>query len=91
MRPFLRGRAWRRPGGDAKGRLGPNHPEPFVPFFEPVTSYTSHAVQVAASMRSVCALANTGAVECWGGNEFGELGLLTTDDEAHPTPVQVAF
>ncbi len=78
-------------GGDAKGRLGPNHPEPFVPFFEPVTSYTSHAVQVAASMRSVCALAVTGAVECWGGNEFGELGLLTTDDEAHPTPVKVAF
>jgi alpha-tubulin suppressor-like RCC1 family protein len=43
---------------------------------------------VAAGYEDTCALLSTGDVECWGRNEFGELGNGTTT--LSDTPVQVS-
>ncbi|WP_420814276.1 hypothetical protein [Labilithrix luteola] len=32
-----------------------------------------------------------GTVQCWGGNEKGQLGQGTLDEQRHPTPVTVHF
>ncbi|GMV39870.1 MAG: hypothetical protein AMXMBFR64_15860 [Myxococcales bacterium] len=46
------------------------------------------AVQVAAGNGAACALMDDGTVRCWGRNDFGELGLPKSNDDA-ATPVQV--
>lgn len=78
-------------GDNTRGALGTDPKKPYSMFFEPATSFTGHAVQVAVAKESVCALAQGGTVTCWGSNEYGELGLGTTDLEPHPTPVAIAF
>ncbi|CAE7229395.1 HERC4 [Symbiodinium sp. CCMP2592] len=46
-----------------------------APTYVPIDLGTDlHAVQVSVGYRSACALLNTGAVKCWGVNDFGQLG-----------------
>ncbi|AKV00426.1 BNR repeat domain protein [Labilithrix luteola] len=59
--------------------------------FTKATSFTGHAVQVVTTAQTTCALLRTGEVDCWGGNQHGELGQGTADDDAHPTPAAVHF
>ncbi|MBN9159770.1 MAG: hypothetical protein BGO98_26740 [Myxococcales bacterium 68-20] len=77
-------------GADALGRLGPDQTSIYSALLKPIVSFKSHAVQVATSYRAVCALVKDGTVECWGSNQFGELGM-SPDEDRHATPVKIAF
>ncbi|HTY96459.1 MAG TPA: hypothetical protein VMB91_05420 [Solirubrobacteraceae bacterium] len=48
----------------------------------------SNAIQVTATERQTCALLSTGHIDCWGENDFGELGDGT--QTASAAPVEVA-
>jgi alpha-tubulin suppressor-like RCC1 family protein len=47
----------------------------------------SGVMQVSAGDGHTCALFKTGAVSCWGRNDFGQLGDGTTINHSAPTPV----
>src|SRR5262249_19787347 len=49
------------------------------------------AVGVTATSDAFCALLRSGAVQCWGGNGVGQLGLGTVDGNAHPQPTTLVF
>ncbi|MDF2694624.1 MAG: hypothetical protein K0S65_3007 [Labilithrix sp.] len=77
-------------GDDSHGQLGRDSDAGvFKEFFAPVVSFKEHAVRVALSDTTTCALVQGGTVSCWGGNEHGELGQGTADTGAHGTPVTV--
>jgi alpha-tubulin suppressor-like RCC1 family protein len=44
---------------------------------------------IAAGGQHACALMQTGAVECWGANYYGELGSGSTEPDESSLPVQV--
>ena len=44
-------------------------------------------IQVTVGATHTCALMDTGAVECWGGNSLGQLGDGTLVDRSSPTRV----
>ena len=52
-----------------------------------VVSLGSGVSAVSVGYRYACALLQTGAVECWGGNADGELGDGTTTSETSPVSV----
>ena len=56
-----------------------------------VTGLAGPAVQLASSSGAICALLRTGAVQCWGSNFQGELGIGVIDQETHPHPAAVLF
>jgi alpha-tubulin suppressor-like RCC1 family protein len=53
-----------------------------------VAGVSSGFVAIAAGRGHACALGNTGAIQCWGDNQFGQLGNGTNDNSR--TPVAVA-
>jgi alpha-tubulin suppressor-like RCC1 family protein len=72
---------------EASGQLG-NPPLYMAQVFGPVPALTN-VVQIADSSGAgqACALLQTGTVECWGYNGFGQLGNGTTTSSATPVPV----
>lgn len=46
-------------------------------------------IRIAAGGSSTCAIAPSGAVMCWGGNEYGELGIDSASTTKSATPVPV--
>ena len=78
-------------GDNARGALGKDPKQPFSMFFDPAETFTGHAVSVATSAGSVCALEQGGHVVCWGSNQHGELGLRTADEDPHATPRSIGF
>ncbi len=46
------------------------------------------AVSVSVGASSACAVAGSGAVQCWGGNRFGQLGDTSLADRAAPALVR---
>lgn len=79
-------RCW---GGNGNGQLGYGHRIPIgdneLPDFVGLVQLGGPAVSVSAGERHTCALLDTGAVRCWGDNDFGQLGYGNTttigDDE----------
>ncbi|MBT6443598.1 MAG: RCC1 repeat-containing protein, partial [Acidimicrobiaceae bacterium] len=45
------------------------------------------AVSITAGSEHTCAVLNTGAVNCWGNNDDGQLGNNTTDNSSAPVAV----
>jgi len=78
-------------GDNARGALGTESGTALSFTFQPARNLTDHAVRLAASSQSICAIVEGGSVLCWGSNEEGELGQGTTDAEQHATPVPVHF
>ena len=78
-------------GDNAFGALGRDPASPYGTFFERAELFAEHAVKVAATTHTVCALVRDGSVACWGSNAHGELGQGTTDTDPHPSPVRVRF
>jgi alpha-tubulin suppressor-like RCC1 family protein len=48
------------------------------------------ATDLATGHSTNCARRATGAIVCWGANDYGQLGLGTADANPHPTLTQVA-
>ncbi len=78
-------------GDNAFGALGRDPKVRFSTGFGPAEGLDGHAVALAASTQSVCALLKDGRVACWGSNGKGELGQGFRDHEPHPAPVLVRF
>ena len=52
-----------------------------------VSGLSSGVAAITTGKYHSCALLNSGAVRCWGGNEFGQLGDGTTVDRSSPVAV----
>lgn len=76
-------------GDDSSGQLGRGAVGTLTRRFVQSTAFKEHAVQVAMSSLTVCALTRDGNVTCWGGNVSGELGQSTLDSDPHATPADV--
>jgi alpha-tubulin suppressor-like RCC1 family protein len=73
-------------GNNRSGQLGSGdeeeHDEPV-----PVTGLAGVPVALAAGYSYTCALLDTGTVQCWGGNQYGQLGNGTTENSLTPVDV----
>ena len=69
--------------GVGAGRLGNGTAEPQAAP-GPVLGLTSGVMEIGTAYDTTCALTTIGALKCWGGNHFGQLGDGTTDHRAQP-------
>ncbi|AKU96511.1 hypothetical protein AKJ09_03175 [Labilithrix luteola] len=70
--------------GDADGGTG-------APLLTKAKALTDHVVSIQVGLFSSCALVQGGKVQCWGSNQYGQLGQGTRDDDRHGTPLTVKF
>jgi len=61
-------------GDNSKGQIGDGTTS-FRAQATPVVGLSAKVTQLALTYQSSCALLETGAVQCWGGNSQGELGV----------------
>jgi alpha-tubulin suppressor-like RCC1 family protein len=52
-----------------------------------VTGLSSGVTAISATGGHTCAVTSAGAVECWGSNEYGQVGDGTTKEKLSPVPV----
>jgi alpha-tubulin suppressor-like RCC1 family protein len=75
-------------GANDGGQLGNGSTERGSPSPVPVEGITD-ATQVSAGKDNTCALLSNHTIECWGANNFGQLGNGSADLGYRSTPVQV--
>jgi alpha-tubulin suppressor-like RCC1 family protein len=74
-------------GNNSDGQLGNGSAVSFSNVPVQVTGLTSGVTSVAVGGDFACAVIAGGAVVCWGGNEFGELGDGSPSDSSVPVAV----
>jgi alpha-tubulin suppressor-like RCC1 family protein len=76
-------------GNNQVGQLGPRQTESSARLNPPaaVPGLPDDIVQLVVGGGHNCVLTSTGAVTCWGGNNYGQLGDGTTTDSATPIDV----
>jgi hypothetical protein len=75
-------------GDNADGQLGNNsRTDSLVPVAVDAFTDGASAVSIAAGRDHTCALLNTGVVNCWGKNNFGQLGNNSTETSSVPVKV----
>ncbi len=63
-----------------------------APSESPFAQLSGPAKQISAGSRHTCALLESGDVQCWGGNGYGQLGLGSTEDVGDDeSPASVGF
>lgn len=86
-------RCW---GDDTQGQLGAGAADPDTDAGGPVRTVLglTNVTQISAGGTTTCARLGDGTLQCWGGNDVGQLGLTvdppTSDWDPHPTPAPVA-
>ncbi|AKU99838.1 regulator of chromosome condensation RCC1 [Labilithrix luteola] len=89
---FASGRVYCWGNTGVTGILGPSvKPNTIRPVPTRIDGFGGAVVSLAAGSNTMCALLRSGAVECWGTNDRGQLGLGTADSQPHPTPSRVSF
>ena len=73
-------------GSNQFGKLGRGSTSPYGSS-EPAVAIASGAVSVSTGTDHVCAVLVDASVQCWGRNEFGQLGDGTTTDRNSPVGV----
>ena len=76
-------------GGNYNGQLGDgttNHRSTPMD----VVGFSSGALAIAAGNSHTCALTTSGGVECWGRNDYGQIGDGTSNDLLMTVPIGVA-
>lgn len=73
-------------GSNGSGQFG-NDSEVDSPTPVPATSLSERATAIAAGPGYTCARTESGAVKCWGGNSYGQLGDGTTTSRRTATDV----
>lgn len=77
-------------GNNEYGQLGVSGDQGTPPKVVPAPVKTlANVLQVGASEETLCARLGTGIVQCLGRNFSGNLGINTSDTDAHPTPATV--
>jgi alpha-tubulin suppressor-like RCC1 family protein len=76
-------------GYNSDGQLGNNTANSSAPVAVAAFTDGATAVSITAAYRHTCALLNTGAVNCWGDNGFGQLGNGTNTDSSVPAKVML--
>jgi alpha-tubulin suppressor-like RCC1 family protein len=74
-------------GQNGRGQLGPNgvlNQSTTTPVAVPLAS-GSRALDIAAGSQHVCVVTHNSGVQCWGDNQFGQLGVTASGTPA-PTP-----
>ena len=61
-------------GAGGSGQLGVGYQVANEPAGTPGLAFAAPVAQIAAGQEHSCALLHNGVVQCWGGNEFGQLG-----------------
>jgi alpha-tubulin suppressor-like RCC1 family protein len=73
-------------GDNARGELGDGtHTQRHTPVA--VSGLAPGVVAIAAGVSYTCAVTYVGGVQCWGSNQFGQLGDGTTTSSSTPVPV----
>lgn len=62
-------------GANYSGQVGNGTPSEAVTSPTPVAGLETGVQAIAAGNQHTCVLMQTGAVKCWGGNDYGQLGL----------------
>jgi alpha-tubulin suppressor-like RCC1 family protein len=75
-------------GDNTKGQLGAGDAD-LRPVPVPVLGLAARAVRMATMNGATCAILVSGAVQCWGRNDKGQLGRGTVDALAHFAPQNV--
>jgi alpha-tubulin suppressor-like RCC1 family protein len=87
-------------GDNSGGQLGDRPDGSFDTTPDPtprkIAGISGKIVQLAGGFNHMCALYQDGAIDCWGGNTFGQLGRGvgdggSPDNVPHPTPAPVVF
>lgn len=76
-------------GDNTNGQLGNGRVEPAGQTRPVSVPGLTDVIAVSAAERSTCALQSSGAVQCWGANELGQLGVGVANQTPNPSPAIV--
>jgi alpha-tubulin suppressor-like RCC1 family protein len=79
-------RCW---GSNSNGRLGNGNTSISSSAFASAVTSLPDAVAITAGSDHTCAVRIGGGVRCWGANFSGQLGIGSTDNGSHATPLDI--